>query len=143
LRCRARLIVSLFAAAAASSISALAIAHLSYRTMLLHERANKVLAVTRSLAATLDGDVQKSFDTRAAEQAPEFKRTQRFRMIAKNRHSPHQLRHYQERIDHHRQGRADAYRGRRNNLDQYLAWLAPSAMNSTSVVGRRFPLSIR
>jgi adenylate cyclase len=75
MRYRARLIVSLFAVAAASSISALAIAHLTYRPMLLHERSNKVLAVTRSLAATLDGDVQKSFDTRAAEQTPEFKRT--------------------------------------------------------------------
>ncbi len=72
---RTRMIVSLFVSSFVSVAIALAIAHLAYRSTLVHERRNKVLIVARGIAAMLDGNVQKNFNSRASEQTPEFKNT--------------------------------------------------------------------
>ena len=72
---RIKMIIWLFLSSFVSAVAALAIAHIAYRPVLAHERRNKVLTLARGMAALLDGDVQKNFNTRAAEQTAEFKNT--------------------------------------------------------------------
>lgn len=75
---RIKMIIWLFLSSFASIVAALAIANVAYRPMLAHERRNKVLMVARGVAGMLDGDVQKNFNLRAAEQTDEFKKTKDF-----------------------------------------------------------------
>jgi adenylate cyclase len=72
---RIKMIIWLFLSSFVSAAAALTMAHIAYRPMLAHEERNKVLTLARGMAALLDGDVQKNFNTRAAEQTAEFKNT--------------------------------------------------------------------
>ncbi|HLI78725.1 MAG TPA: adenylate/guanylate cyclase domain-containing protein [Candidatus Binataceae bacterium] len=72
---RIKMIIWLFLSSFVSAAAAIAMAHVAYRPMLAHERRNKVLTLARGMAAMLDGDVEKNFNSRAAEQTAEFKNT--------------------------------------------------------------------